>query len=67
MPRDIRNGTVPVGGETDDIAGAEASREMQERIPGSQLYIYPGLGHGLYEEAKDFYGRVFRFLTEEKN
>ena len=29
---------------------------------GSALYLYPGLGHAAYEEAGDFYERVFRFL-----
>ncbi len=57
--------TLILGGAADDIVGADASRELHERIPGSQLYLYPGLGHGLYEEAKDFYERVFRFLTGE--
>lgn len=57
--------TLIFGGEADDIVGTDASRELHERIPGSQLYLYPGLGHGLYEEAKDFYERVFRFLTGE--
>ncbi len=55
--------TLILGGETDDIVGADASRELHERIQGSELYLYPGLGHAAYEEAKDFYGRVFRFLT----
>ena len=33
-------------------------------IPGSELYVYPELGHAAYEEAKDFNERVFRFLEE---
>lgn len=57
--------TLILGGEADDIVGADASREMHERIPRSELYIWPGLGHAAYEEAKDFYARVFRFLGEE--
>ena len=51
--------------------GAGAASALHEGIAGSELYVYPGLGHGLYEEAKDFYPRVYRFLTEnhtkEKN
>ena len=58
--------TLILGGEADEIVGAEASRQMQERIPSSELYIYPGLGHAAYEEAKDFYPRVFQFLTKSQ-
>ena len=58
--------TLILGGEEDDIVGAEASREMHEHIQNSELYLYPGLGHAAYEEAKDFYSRVFRFLTENE-
>ncbi len=51
-----------LGGEEDRIVGAEASRELKERIPRSELYLYPGLGHAAYEEAEDFNERVFAFL-----
>ena len=54
--------TFIIGGADDRIVGVEASYEMKERIPGSQLYIYDGLGHAAYEEAPDFYQRVFDFL-----
>ena len=42
--------------------GPEASKELAEAIPNSQLYLYPGLGHAAYEEAGDFNDRVFAFL-----
>jgi pimeloyl-ACP methyl ester carboxylesterase len=42
--------------------GIEASYEMKERIAGSELYVYPGLGHAAYEEARDFNQRVYDFL-----
>ncbi|MBO5999684.1 MAG: alpha/beta hydrolase [Lachnospiraceae bacterium] len=54
--------TLIIGGEDDRIVGAEASRELHEKIAGSRLHIYPGLGHAAYEEAKDFNERVFGFL-----
>ena len=54
--------TLILGGEEDRIVGAETSRLLAERIPGSTLFLYPGLGHATYEEAEDFYGRVFAFL-----
>ena len=54
--------TLILGGEDDQIVGAEASRELCTLIAGSAVYLYPGLGHAAYEEAPDFYPRVFRFL-----
>ena len=39
----------------------EASRELAGRIPGAELVMYEGLGHGLYEEAPDFLDRVAEF------
>ena len=57
--------TLIIAGEDDKIVGVEASREMHERIPNSTLHIYPGLGHAAYEEAADFYGRIFQFLKTD--
>ena len=54
--------TLILGGEEDKIVGAEASRELHGAIAGSELFLYPGLGHAVYEEAADFNERVFRFL-----
>lgn len=54
--------TLILGGEEDRIVGAEASRELHGAIPDSRLYLYPGLGHAVYEEAKDFNERIYRFL-----
>ena len=54
--------TLVIGGGEDKIVGAAAAEELHGLIPGSELFIYPELGHALYEEAKDFNERVFRFL-----
>ena len=54
--------TLILGGEEDRIVGPEASRLLSKRIQNSTLYLYPGLGHAAYEEAKDFNARVFGFL-----
>ena len=51
-----------IGGAEDRIVGIDASYEMHGRIGGSELFIYPGLGHAAYEEAPDFNDRVFCFL-----
>ena len=57
--------TLILGGEEDKIVGGEASRELAEKIPGSRLYMYEGLGHGLYEEAGDFLTRVKEFALRD--
>lgn len=54
--------TLILAGEDDRIVGVDASYELHERIAGSELYVYPGLGHAAYEEAPDFNSRVLRFL-----
>lgn len=54
--------TLILAGEDDRIVGVRASEEMHERIAGSELFVYPGLGHAAYEEAPDFNDRVFQFL-----
>lgn len=56
--------TLILGGEKDLTVGVQASYEMHERIAGSELYVYPGLGHAAYEEAKDFNLRVLEFLEK---
>ncbi len=56
--------TLILGGEEDRVVGPEGSRELHALIPGSELYLYPGLGHGAFEEAPDFNERIFRFFTQ---
>ena len=56
--------TLILGGEEDRIVGPAASRALADLIPHSTLHLYPGLGHAAYEEAKDFYERVFGFLND---
>ena len=55
-----------IGGGEDKIVGVQASYELKERIPHSELYVYKGLGHAAYEEAPDFNDRVFRFLEKSE-
>ncbi|MTI96928.1 MAG: alpha/beta hydrolase [Firmicutes bacterium] len=55
--------TLVIGGAQDNIVGGEeVQKEMAEAISNSQLHIYPELGHGAYEEAKDFNNRVLEFF-----
>lgn len=57
--------TLIIGGENDKIVGVDASIEIADKIRNSELYIYKGLGHGTYEEAKDFNSRVLDYLREQ--
>ena len=58
--------TLILGADRDRIVGAQASAEMHEAIRDSQLYIYEGYSHGVYEQAGDFNGRVLRYLMWQK-
>lgn len=64
LPR-IACPTLILGGADDRIVGAEASRQLHALIPTGELYLYGGLGHAAYEEASDFYARMFDFLRKE--
>ena len=59
---DIAAPTLVIGGEKDETVTGDASREIADRIPGAQLYMYEDYGHGAYEEAKDFQDRLIAFL-----
>lgn len=55
--------TLIIAGEDDHTVGNEAASELNSGIAGSELYVYEGLGHGAFEEAKDFYDRVLEFCN----
>lgn len=52
-----------IGGDCDKIVGAASASGTADKIAGSELFVYPGLGHGAYEEAEDFTERVLDFLV----
>ena len=56
--------TLVIGGKEDKIVTGKASVEIARKIPGCKLFLYDGLGHGLYEEAPDFLKRVRAFCRE---
>lgn len=56
--------TLIIAGSDDKTVGNEAASELKRNIAGSELFVYEGLGHGAFEEAKDFYDRVFGFCKE---
>ncbi len=55
--------TLVIGGDCDKIVGVNAADEIAQKISGSELHIYQGLGHAAYEEAKDFNARVLNFIA----
>lgn len=56
--------TLIIAGENDNTVGNDAPYELSEGISDSEIYIYEGLGHGAFEEAKDFYDRVLAFCDK---
>ena len=62
----IKAPTLVIGGEKDQSISADESRYLAENIPDAKLFMYEHLGHGLYDEAKDFQSRVFKFLTAKE-
>lgn len=63
----IKCPTLVIGGGSDKVVGKNTSQEMAEKIKGSKLVIYEGLGHGAYEETKDFNHQVMNFLLLDKS
>lgn len=60
----IKCPTFVVGGDNDQIAGPHSAEELADKIEGSSLFIYKGMGHALYDEAaEDFFARVLEFLN----
>ena len=53
--------TFIIAGDDDKTVGNDAPYELQKGIADSEIYIYKGLGHGIFDEAKDFYDKVFEF------
>ena len=47
-----------IGADQDRVLGGAASIELNEKIPGSKLYMYEGYSHGVYEQADDFNDRT---------
>lgn len=60
----IKCPTLIIGGKRDKVVTAAGSKEIAEKILRSELFMYQDLGHGAYEEAKDFNSRVLEFLNK---
>ena len=55
--------TLIIAGDDDNTVGNDAPYELNRAIAGSELLLYKGLGHGVFEEAKDFYDKVLEFCN----
>ncbi|MBR2809301.1 MAG: alpha/beta hydrolase [Erysipelotrichaceae bacterium] len=60
----IKAPTLIIAGSEDHTVGSDAAYELNKGILNSELFVYEGLGHGLYEEAKEFYDRVLAFCKK---
>ena len=52
-----------IAGDDDKTVGNDGAYELKNGISGSEMHIYKGLGHSAFEEAKDFYDRVYEFIS----
>ena len=59
----IKSPTYILAGENDKIVGIQASYDMYDKIKNSKLYIYNNMGHAPNEEDKQFYDKVFNYLS----
>lgn len=59
----IKSPTLVIGGDCDKVVGKNTSEEIADKIKDCKLSIYKGLGHGLYEEEKNFNQLVLDFLN----
>ena len=64
---DIRCPTLVITGSGDRIVPADNSRILVERIPGAELAVLPGAGHGyLVEKAAESNAIVLKFLRRHQ-
>jgi pimeloyl-ACP methyl ester carboxylesterase len=54
-----------LGGGSDEVVGPGTSEELIRLIPGCESRIYPDLGHGAFEEAKDATETVMSFFARQ--
>lgn len=60
----IKCPVLVIGGNRDRLMTGEASREIAEQL-GCSIYMYEGLGHAAYAEARDFNRRIYEFFTAD--
>lgn len=58
--------TLVLAGDADSVVPCENSRTLAGQIPGAELEIFPGAGHGLMYQCPDRFSQtVLRFLCRE--
>ena len=63
--KNIKCPTLIIAGDDDKTVGNEAPHLLEEYILDSEAFIYEGLGHGAFEEANDFYDRLYEFCERK--
>lgn len=61
----IKCPTLIIGAKKDKVLGIIGSEEMAKKITNSEMYIYEEYSHGVYEQAKDFNNRIFKYLKDK--
>ena len=61
----IKCPTFIISGNCDNTVGNDAPYELKEGISNSEMIIFDGLGHGLFEEDKDFYNKVLDICNRD--
>ncbi len=54
----IKCPTYIMSGNCDNTVGNDAPYELRDGISNNELIIFDGLGHGLFEEDRNFYSKV---------
>ena len=62
--QEIKAPTLIIGANKDRVLGIEGSKELAEKIPNSELYIYDRYSHGVFEQEKDFKSRILEYLKK---
>jgi pimeloyl-ACP methyl ester carboxylesterase len=57
--------TLCIGGGDDHVVGLGRTEALAAGIVGAEIEVYPGLGHGAFEETKAFNERMLEFLLRE--
>jgi pimeloyl-ACP methyl ester carboxylesterase len=52
-----------IGGGQDLVTGSGSLEELASEIPHSKLIVFPELGHGAFEETREFNLGVLKFLV----
>ncbi|MFZ1128037.1 alpha/beta fold hydrolase [Methanoregula sp.] len=55
---EIRSRTLVITGDEDAVVPCENSRQLAGKIPGAELVVFPGAGHGLMYQCPDRFGET---------